>query len=89
MSRSLISRLLLGLAQPVLGVGQLRAQRVALGARLVALVLGVDRVAEPAEQVAERLQDAARALLDRRERAERTALRGMQAGRPGTLRNRR
>ena len=41
--------------------------------RLV-LVLGVDGVADPAEQVAHRLERAARARLDRRERLLRAAL---------------
>jgi hypothetical protein len=50
---------------------------------LVALVLGVERVAEPAEQVAERLERAVGALLDRREHLHRAALDGVQAAAGG------
>jgi hypothetical protein len=43
----------------------LGAQPVALGLELVALVLGVERVAEPAEQVPDRLERTVGALLHR------------------------
>ena len=56
----------------------LRAQRVALGAQVLDLALGVERVPDPAGQVAEGLERAARALLDRRHDVEHPALHGVQ-----------
>src|SRR5205085_4577645 len=59
-------------------------QSVALGLQLVALLLRARRVAEPAEQVADRLERAARALLYRREHRDDAALHAVQRA-PGRL----
>ena len=61
----------------------LLAQRVALLLELVALVLGVQGRAEPPEEVAEGLDDAVGALLDRSEHLHRTALDAVQAAGAG------
>ena len=65
---------LLGLREALLHLHDLGAVRVALLDRLVALVLGVDRVAEPPEEIAHGLEDAAGAFLDRAQDTESGAL---------------
>ena len=70
---------LLELAVLDLELRDLAAQRVALALEPVALVLGVERVAEPPEQVADRLERLVRPLLDRSEDLQRAALDGVQA----------
>ena len=58
----------------------LAAQLVALACvRSLTLALGVERVADPAEEVADGLERAAGALLDRRDDLEDAALDGVQA----------
>jgi len=57
----------------------LAAELVALLAQVVALLARMDRVAEPAREVAERLQGAAGAVLDRRQDLEHPALHRVQA----------
>src|SRR5205814_4667070 len=58
---------------------ELAVELVALLGERLDLALGVDRVARPAEEVAERLERAAGALLDRRDDLEHAALDGVQA----------
>ena len=56
----------------------LLAQRVALGAQLLDLALGVDRVADPADEVAHGLERPARPLLDRGDDLDDAPLHGVQ-----------
>ena len=73
-----------------LGAVDLRcAARRARLLQLVALGLGVERVAEPADEVADRLERAAGALLDRREHLHDAALDGVQRAAGATRRSRR
>jgi hypothetical protein len=70
------------LAQDELLVGQLAAQAVALRAQVRVLALGVERVPDPGEQVADRLQRAAGPVLDRGDDLEDAALDRAHAARP-------
>ena len=71
------------LVQRVVADRELRAQAVALGGQVLDLALGVQRVAEPAEEVAHGLQRAARALLHRVEHLARAALHPVQGAAAG------
>ena len=77
------------LALGVLGLQDLLAELVALGGDFGELALRVKRVAEPGEEVAHRLQRAARALLDRVEDLAEAALHGVRAAPPATRRTTR
>ena len=63
-ARSELAKLLV-LADGLLRVGELLSQLGDLGAQLLVLAAGVERLVEPVDQVARRLQRPARALLDR------------------------
>ena len=71
------------LVRRVVALGELAAQAVALGGQVLDLALRRQRVPEPAEQVAHRLQRAARTLLHRVEDLARTALHIVQGAAPG------
>ena len=69
---------LIGVAQRSLGLGEIRAQALDLVLELGVLILGVDRVASPTDEIAEGLDGTAGPRLDRRERLLGPALKGVK-----------